>query len=97
MVSDDELAGAHQMAVHLLVDLVDLEDGGRYRCRSRIPFKLNEVARRARCTSRDSISQDVGLDQKVPVATLTDLNDINLELAETSGKFWKILGLPYAA
>ena len=93
----DELVGARLMAVRLMVDQVDLVDGGHYRCRSRIPFELNEVTRRARCTTRDSISQDVCLDEKVPVATLTDLNDIDLELAEGSGKFWKIFGLAHPA
>jgi hypothetical protein len=93
----DELVGARQMAVRLMVDLVEQVDGGHYRCRSHIPFELNEVSWRARGTSRDTISQDVGLDQKVPVTTLTDLDHIDLELAEGSGKFWKFFGLADSA
>jgi hypothetical protein len=63
-------------------------DGRLIRARSRIPFKVNKVARCTWCTTRDSISQDVCLGQKVPVTTLADLDHIHLELAEGSRKFW---------
>jgi hypothetical protein len=62
-------------------------DGRLIRARSRIPFEVNEVARCAWCTTRDSISQDVCLGKKVPMTTLTDFDHIHLELAEGSGHF----------